>query len=43
MISVEEYLHTVYKLDCDYVGGEIVGRNGGERDDGEMLSASTII
>jgi Uma2 family endonuclease len=37
MVSVEEYLHTVYEIDCDYVDGEIVERNGGERDHSEML------
>ena len=29
-ISVEEYLHTVYEPDCDYVDGELVERNVGE-------------
>jgi Uma2 family endonuclease len=37
MTTVEEYLHTVYELDCDYVDGEIVERNGGERSHSEML------
>jgi Uma2 family endonuclease len=32
MTSVEEHLHTVYEIDCDYVDGEIIERNGGERD-----------
>ncbi len=31
-VSVEEYLHTEYELDCDYVDGEVIERNGGERD-----------
>lgn len=30
LVSVEEYLHTVYRPDCDYVDGEIVERNMGE-------------
>lgn len=28
-ISVEDYLHTVYRPDCDYVGGEVIERNLG--------------
>jgi Uma2 family endonuclease len=31
-ISVEEYLHTPYRPDCDYVDGEVRERNLGERD-----------
>lgn len=29
-ISVDEYLHTSYRPDCDYVDGEVVERNAGE-------------
>jgi hypothetical protein len=29
-ISVEEYLHTVYRPDCDYVEGVVEKRNLGE-------------
>lgn len=32
MISVEEYLRTVYRPDCDYVDGEVQERNLGEWD-----------
>jgi Uma2 family endonuclease len=32
LISVREYLSTTYRPDCDYVDGEIVERNLGERD-----------
>src|SRR5579862_3668618 len=32
LISVEEYLHTTYDPDCDYVDGEVQERNLGERD-----------
>jgi Uma2 family endonuclease len=32
MPAVAEYLSTVYEPDCDYVDGELVGRNVGERD-----------
>ena len=31
-ISVEEYLKTTYRPDCDYVDGEVRERNLGERD-----------
>ena len=31
-ISVEEYLKTVYRPDCDYVDGVVEERNSGERD-----------
>ena len=32
LISVEEYLRTSYRPDCDYVDGEVVDRNVGETD-----------
>jgi len=32
LISVEEYLRTSFRPDCDYVDGEVVERNMGERD-----------
>jgi Uma2 family endonuclease len=32
LISVEEYLRTSYRPDCDYVDGEVVERNLGEHD-----------
>ncbi len=28
-VSVDEYLHTTYHPDCDYVDGELEGRNMG--------------
>lgn len=31
-VPVEEYLTTVYQPDCDYVDGEVLERNMGERD-----------
>jgi Uma2 family endonuclease len=34
LISVEEYLETSYRPDCDYVDGEAVERNLGTRDHG---------
>jgi len=35
LVSVEEYLHTSYRPDCDYVDGELVDRNVGEKDHGD--------
>jgi Uma2 family endonuclease len=32
LISVEEYLSTSYRPDCDYVDGEVLERNVGEHD-----------
>jgi Uma2 family endonuclease len=29
-VSVNEYLHTTYRPDCDYVDGEVIERNVGE-------------
>ena len=31
LISVDEYLHTMYQSDRDYVDGEVLERNGAER------------
>jgi len=31
LISVDEYLHTTYRPDCDYVDGEVLERNMGEQ------------
>lgn len=38
-ISVEEYLTTVYESDCDYVNGEVLERNMGERDHAWLQTA----
>jgi len=38
-ISVEEYLATSYRPDCDYVDGEVVERNLGERDHSWLQAA----
>lgn len=35
-ISVDDYLRTTYDPDCDYVDGEVIERNVGERDHGEL-------
>ena len=32
LISVDEYLRTTYSPDCDYVDGEVIERNVGEKD-----------
>jgi Uma2 family endonuclease len=32
LVPVEEYLRTSYRPDCDYVDGEVLERNMGERD-----------
>ncbi len=39
LISVEEYLSTVYEADCDYVDGEVLERNMGERDHAWLQTA----
>ncbi|MDQ6701252.1 MAG: Uma2 family endonuclease, partial [Acidobacteriota bacterium] len=36
LVSVDEYLHSSYDPDCDYVDGELVERNVGERDHSEL-------
>jgi Uma2 family endonuclease len=35
-VSVDEYLFSVYRPDCDYIDGEVVERNVGEFDHGRM-------
>lgn len=35
-VSLEEYLETVYRPDCDYVDGEVVERNVGEVEHGDF-------
>jgi len=39
LISVEEYLATSYRPDCDYVDGHIEERNSGEFDHSRLQSA----
>jgi Uma2 family endonuclease len=36
LITVEEYLATVYRPDCDYVDGTVLERNLGEKDHGRL-------
>jgi Uma2 family endonuclease len=38
LVSVEEYLHTSYRPDCDYVDGEVLERNVGEHDHSDLQS-----
>jgi hypothetical protein len=39
LISVEEYLRTSYRPDCDYVDGEVQERNLGEWDHANLQTA----
>ncbi len=39
LISVEEYLRTSYRPDCDYVDGEVLERNVGELDHSWLQTA----
>ncbi len=39
IVSVEEYLHTVYKPDVDYVDGKVEDRNVGEYDHNSLQMA----
>ena len=36
LVSVEEYLTTNYRPDCDYIDGEVLERNVGERGHGRL-------
>jgi Uma2 family endonuclease len=36
LVPVEEYLRTTYDPDCDYVDGEVLERNLGERDHSDV-------
>jgi Uma2 family endonuclease len=36
LVPVEEYLRTTYRPDCDYVDGEVLERNVGERDHSKL-------
>ena len=36
LVSVEEYLHTSYHPDCDYLDGEVLERNLVERNHSEL-------
>jgi Uma2 family endonuclease len=36
LVPVEEYLRTTYRPDCDYVDGEVLERNVGEKDHSKL-------
>ena len=38
LVSVEDYLRTSYRPDCDYVDGQVVERNLGEKDHSKLQS-----
>jgi Uma2 family endonuclease len=40
-VSVDEYLHTSYRPDCDYVDGELIERNVGELSHGRLQALVT--
>ena len=41
-VSVDEYLHTAYEVDCDYVDGILVERNVGEKSHAKAQGAIFI-
>jgi Uma2 family endonuclease len=42
LISVQEYLSTAYRPECDYVDGAVVERNVGEKDHGKLQRSLLI-
>jgi Uma2 family endonuclease len=42
LISVKEYLNTVYRPDCDYINGEVLERNMGELPHGGLQGFFTF-
>jgi Uma2 family endonuclease len=42
-VSVEEYLHSSYRPDCDYVDGEVEERNLGEIEHSQMQRFFTVL
>jgi Uma2 family endonuclease len=43
LISVEEYLRTSYRPDCDYVDGEVLERNMGEKKSHAKLQKAILL
>src|SRR5690242_922922 len=43
LVTVEEYLHTSYRPDCDYVDGRIEERNLGEHDHGYLQTLLAVL
>jgi Uma2 family endonuclease len=39
LVSVDEYLRTSYEPDCEYVDGEVVERNAGEKEHSKLQMA----
>ena len=42
-VSIEEYLTSSYRPDCEYVDGEVQGRNLGEKDHAAIQAALTFL
>lgn len=42
LVSVEEYLNTIYHPDCDYVDGRVVERNLGELDHSDLQTEIAV-
>jgi Uma2 family endonuclease len=43
LVTVEEYLKTSYRPDCDYVDGRVEGRNLGEYDHGLLQTLLAVL
>lgn len=43
LVSVEEYLSTVYEPECDYVDGELVDRHGGEKTHSKVQARLVVL
>jgi Uma2 family endonuclease len=43
LVSIEEYLNTTYRPDCDYVGGELIERTVGEHDHGWLQTLLGVL
>lgn len=43
LVTVEEYLKTVYEPDCDYVDGRVEERNLGEHDHGYLQALLAVL
>ncbi len=41
-MTVEQYLHSAYRPDCDFVDGELLGRHVGEKDHGRLQVSIAI-
>jgi len=42
-VSLEQYLHTIYSPDCDYIDGHLEERNLGELDHGDIQTEIAVI